>query len=182
MQSGDPSPAGTAPPTVASFDPWGGASPARRGRHATCSAVRPMQLSSFLPPLAGGVLIGLAASLLLALSGRVAGISGIFGGSFAAAPGDRAWRVVFVAALVGVGVVASLVAPAAFSTEGAVRTPLVVVLAGVLVGVGTRLGSGCTSGHGVCGLSRGSPRSLVATMTFIAAGMAVVAALRGVVS
>jgi uncharacterized membrane protein YedE/YeeE len=119
--------------------------------------------------LAGGILIGVAAAMLVLLNGRVAGISGIVGGLVGAWRGDVAWRVAFVLGL--------LVSPALYAfIQG---RPVVrieagwgtLVLAGVLVGVGTSYASGCTSGHGVCGLSRLSPRSLVATLAFMAAGM-----------
>jgi uncharacterized membrane protein YedE/YeeE len=125
--------------------------------------------SAAIAPLAGGILIGLAASVLLLWSGRIAGISGIVGGLLRPKRGDVAWRAVFVAGLLAGGGLLALVHPAALD----VRAPgslLSVALAGLLVGYGTRLGSGCTSGHGVCGVSRLSRRSLVATITFIAAG------------
>jgi uncharacterized membrane protein YedE/YeeE len=125
--------------------------------------------------LGGGVLIGLAAAMLLWLSGRVAGISGIVGGMLAAAgrnSGDIGWRVAFVAGL--------LVAPALWRLfSGSVEARIdagfgAILVAGLLVGLGTSAGSGCTSGHGVCGLSRLSPRSLVATVAFMLAGFATV--------
>lgn len=126
--------------------------------------------------LAGGALIGLAASLLLLFHGRIAGISGILGETLRGegTRGDGAYRGAFLAGLVAAGVGLRVVYPAAFASTlgggaGAVTIGLV-ALAGVLVGYGTRLGNGCTSGHGVCGLSRFSKRSLVATMTFMATG------------
>lgn len=119
--------------------------------------------------LAGGALIGASTSLFLALNGRVAGISGITGGLVVPVRGDVAWRAMFVAGLLVGGVLVALLAPRAF---GPSTVPLsLVALAGVLVGVGTRLGNGCTSGHGVCGISRLSPRSIVATVTFVTTGM-----------
>lgn len=119
--------------------------------------------------LAGGALIGASASLFLAMNGRVAGISGITGGLVVPIRGDVAWRAMFVAGLVVGGIVVALVAPRAFGTTTA---PLALVaLAGALVGVGTRLGNGCTSGHGVCGIARLSPRSIVATVTFVTTGI-----------
>jgi uncharacterized membrane protein YedE/YeeE len=128
--------------------------------------------------LAGGLLIGLAAALLLLFNGRIAGISGIVGGLLRPARGDVAWRAAFIAGLVA--------APLAWLGVGALprlhvaaSTPVLVV-AGLLVGVGTRYAGGCTSGHGVCGLSRGSLRSLAATATFMAAGFAVVFVARHV--
>lgn len=126
-----------------------------------------------LPALVGGLIIGLATSILLLFNGRVAGISGIVSGLLAPARGETAWRALFVGGLLLGGLVLLLVFPEAVSAP-AVRSPSVVAVAGLLVGFGTRLGSGCTSGHGVCGLSRLSVRSLVATLTFIAAGMATV--------
>lgn len=120
--------------------------------------------------LAGGALIGASASLLLLRTGRVAGISGIVGGLLAPARGETAWRAWFVGGLLAGGLVLRLLRPASFGA-GVVPLPLV-ILAGLLVGFGTRLGNGCTSGHGVCGLSRRSGRSLAATLTFMATGVA----------
>jgi uncharacterized membrane protein YedE/YeeE len=117
----------------------------------------------------GGALIGGSASLLLLLNGRVAGISGIVAGLTRPEPGEASWRAAFVGGLLVGGVLLTFLYPAAFGAP-VVSLPLT-VLAGLLVGVGTRLGNGCTSGHGVCGLSRGSKRSLAATMTFMASGM-----------
>lgn len=119
--------------------------------------------------LAGGALIGLGASLLLLGSGRVAGISGIFGGLLSPQAGDVGWRASFVGGMVAAGLVAFLVAPGAFAFS-LDRTPLAMGAAGLLVGFGTRLGNGCTSGHGVCGLSRFSGRSLASVATFMLAG------------
>ena len=119
--------------------------------------------------LIGGVLIGLAAVLLLTLNGRIAGISGIFGGLITAtARGERFWRLVFIVGLIA-GAGLYVLACGGLPLELQASRPTLVI-AGLLVGVGTRLGSGCTSGHGVCGLARRSPRSLVATMIFIASG------------
>jgi uncharacterized protein len=126
--------------------------------------------------LFGGALIGLAASLLLLASGRIAGISGMIGGLLVRNRGDVSWRVLFLAGLVMAGVTALLVAPESIGSSP--RGLLALALAGILVGVGTRLGNGCTSGHGVCGLSRLSSRSLVATVTFIATGAATVTLVR----
>ena len=120
--------------------------------------------------LAGGALIGSAASLLLAGNGRIAGVSGIVGGLLRPAEPDRAWRALFVAGLVVGGLVVRLVEPALFRMD-LERSPAALLMSGLLVGLGTTLGSGCTSGHGVCGLSRGSWRSLVATVTFMATGV-----------
>lgn len=116
----------------------------------------------------GGALIGLASMLLLLGHGRIAGISGIAGGLLRRATADRAWRLAFVGGLAFAGVVAALGAPAAVGAP--VRSIGAVLVAGWLVGFGTRLGSGCTSGHGVCGLSRWSGRSLIAVATFMVTG------------
>ncbi len=133
--------------------------------------------SDWTRALAGGALIGLSASLMLAFNGRVTGISGIVGGLVHPTPGDMAWRAVFVAGLLAGGVVAALAMPGALGGAG---VPVATAaLAGLLVGVGTRLGNGCTSGHGVCGISRLSPRSLAATLTFIGTGALTVAATGG---
>jgi uncharacterized membrane protein YedE/YeeE len=127
--------------------------------------------------LGGGALIGLASVALLAFNGRIAGISGILGGLLSA-PGDRPWRLAFLAGLpLGAGIVAGLTAGLPQVIQG---SSWLLVMAGLLVGLGTRLGSGCTSGHGICGLARRSPRSLVATLTFIAAGMLTVLVVRQV--
>lgn len=123
-----------------------------------------------LASLLGGALIGLAASLLLLADGRVAGISGIVGGLLAPTGGDTAWRALFVAGLLLGGLGLRLVDPALVRMD-LDRSTLALVVAGLLVGFGTRLGNGCTSGHGVCGVSRGSARSIVATMTFMATGI-----------
>jgi uncharacterized membrane protein YedE/YeeE len=117
----------------------------------------------------GGVLVGVAATVLLLGLGRIAGVSGIFAGALAARPGETLWRVAFVLGLVAGGVAFARFAPEAFALP-AERSLAVVGLAGALVGFGTRLGSGCTSGHGVCGVSRLSPRSLVATLSFVLTG------------
>lgn len=126
--------------------------------------------------LAGGMLIGLATALYVLLNGRIAGVSGVLGGLLSPHPTDVAWRLAFIAGLAAT--------PTLFWLLG--RWPVVpiatgqsaLVLAGLLVGFGTRLGSGCTSGHGVCGLSRLSPRSMAATAVFMAAGFATVYVVR----
>ena len=129
--------------------------------------------------LAGGILIGTAAALLVLLSGRIAGISGILGGVIAPRRGDIAWRVAFVAGLVVAPLVWILFAPpAAPRIEAGLGT---LIVAGFLVGLGTRYGAGCTSGHGVCGLARLSPRSLAATLAFMASGFLTVFLVRHVV-
>lgn len=130
------------------------------------------------PALAGGVLIGLAAAVLLLFNGRIAGISGIVGGLLQRTPGPVGWRMAFVLGLVAAPVlwtVVSVMPPVEIQASHGV-----LVLAGLIVGFGTRLGSGCTSGHGVCGLSRLSPRSLAATLIFMAAGFVTVYLLRHV--
>jgi hypothetical protein len=137
--------------------------------------------SAFTPwsALAGGGLIGLAAALFVLLNGRIAGISGVLGGLLRPVRGDVAWRVAFVLGLVA--------APLAWALFAELPRPRIdagtgaLVLAGLLVGVGTRYGSGCTSGHGICGLARLSPRSLVATLCFTGAGFATVYVLRHLV-
>jgi uncharacterized membrane protein YedE/YeeE len=126
--------------------------------------------------LAGGILIGIAASLLLLANGRVAGISGMLGGLLLPRRGDVLWRAVFLVGLSIAGVAAFAFAPQSFGHSPAGLAAL--VLAGLLVGAGTRIGNGCTSGHGVCGLSRLSLRSLIATVTFIGAGVITVAVAR----
>ena len=118
--------------------------------------------------LAGGVLIGLASVWLLAANGRIAGVSGILHGLFAQPPGDRAWRAAFVTGLVAAGFAWQLFFPA---SEPSMHWGWL-ALAGLLIGFGTRVSGGCTSGHGVCGLGRFSLRSLVAVLVFMAAGMA----------
>ncbi|KWR74689.1 YeeE/YedE family protein [Cupriavidus sp. IDO] len=118
--------------------------------------------------LAGGLVIGVAAAVLVLFNGRIAGISGILGGLLTRPHGDTRWRVAFLAGL--------LAAPVLATALGVMPAPQIdaswaeVLVAGLLVGVGTRYASGCTSGHGVCGISRGSVRSLVATATFMATG------------
>ncbi len=137
--------------------------------------------SAFTPwsAIAGGVMIGLSAALFVLANGRVAGISGIVGGMLKPRAGDVAWRLAFVAGL--------LLAPGAYATFAAYPDATiaadypVLIVAGLLVGLGTRFAGGCTSGHGVCGLSRLSPRSLAATLSFMAAGFLTVFAVRHVV-
>ena len=130
--------------------------------------------------LAGGLLIGTAAAMFLLLNGRVAGISGILGGLLRPRVGDIGWRVAFLAGLVLAPLLYQLGAPLP-AVQIDADTALL-VLAGLLVGIGTRYGSGCTSGHGVCGLSRLSPRSMVATAAFMAAGFATVFIVRHLIS
>ena len=126
--------------------------------------------------LAGGAIIGVAAVLFALFNGRVAGISGIVGGLLRPSFPDWAWRTAFLAGLVVAPFVYRLFAgPPGLTVDADYPT---LVVAGILVGLGTRYGSGCTSGHGVCGVSRLSPRSLVATLAFMAAGFATVFATR----
>lgn len=124
--------------------------------------------------LIGGVLLGIASAAFILLNGRVLGISGILGGLLIPQRGDTSWRVFFLLGVVLAPVTLSLLAPSLISAPRIEAGSVVIVTAGLLVGIGTRHGSGCTSGHGVCGLSRLSPRSLVATLTFMAAGFATV--------
>ncbi len=136
-------------------------------------------MSQFLLPLLGGVLIGASASLLLLFNGRTAGISGITGGLLTPTRGDAGWRFAFVAGLLGGGLLLRALYPGGFGTGTAGSSAMgLTVMAGLLVGFGTRLGSGCTSGHGICGISRGSLRSIVATLVFMATGILTVLALR----
>ena len=126
--------------------------------------------------LAGGMLIGLATALFVLLNGRIAGISGVLGGLLKPVAGDVLWRAAFVGGLIVAPLVYAL-----FAVVPAVQIDAeygALVLAGLLVGVGTRYGAGCTSGHGVCGLSRLSPRSLVATLVFMCAGFVTVFVMR----
>ena len=136
-------------------------------------------MENFTPisALAGGLLIGASAALLLVLNGRIAGISGILGGLLQPARGEIGWRLAFLAGL--------FIAPSVYVAFGGVlpavtlTAPLwLLIIAGLIVGFGTRLGAGCTSGHGVCGIGRGSPRSLVATATFMATAILTVFATR----
>lgn len=137
-----------------------------------------IDLLNFTPwtAAAGGALIGLAASIFILVNGRIAGISGILGGLLSPKPGEVSWRIAFVLGL--------LVAPMVYGliTElPEIRIDSgfpILILAGFLVGIGTRYGSGCTSGHGICGISRLSPRSLAATLSFMVAGFVTVFIVR----
>lgn len=129
--------------------------------------------------LLGGAIIGAAAAMLVLLNGRIAGISGIVGGLLRPASGDINWRVAFIAGLIGAPLAYALIAPLPAIRIDAGYPSLVV--AGLLVGVGTRYASGCTSGHGVCGISRLSARSFIATLAFMAAGFGTALVLRHVV-
>ena len=139
---------------------------------------------SFTPwtALSGGIILGLASALFILVNGRILGISGILGGLLRPRAGDTAWRVAFILGLLAAPLVYSVWTPIPAARVDAGWGTIIV--AGLLVGLGTRYGSGCTSGHGVCGLSRLSPRSLVATLSFMGAGFLTVFVLRnlGVVS
>lgn len=129
--------------------------------------------------LAGGILLGVASAMFLLVNGRILGISGIVGGLLHAVRGDRAWRITFVLGMLAAPLCAGLWMPPAWLHPPRIdATYGIVIVAGLLVGYGTRLGSGCTSGHGVCGLSRLSPRSAVATACFMASGFATVFVVR----
>ena len=129
--------------------------------------------------LAGGVMLGIASAVFILANGRILGISGILGGLLRPKTGDTGWRIAFLLGMLAAPVTLQWLAPAGFLSAPRIEAGLAaVVVAGLLVGYGTRLGSGCTSGHGVCGLSRLSPRSLVATGTFMAAGFAIVFVIR----
>ena len=137
--------------------------------------------SNFTPwaSLSGGILLGAAAAFFILVNGRVLGISGILGGLLPPKSGDAGWRIAFLLGTLTAPLVFGLLAP-----EGFIKTPRIdagfatIVAAGLLVGLGTRYGSGCTSGHGVCGLSRLSWRSLVATLAFMSAGFVTVFVVR----
>jgi uncharacterized protein len=131
----------------------------------------------FYVSFAGGIMVGLAAALLLWGTGRLAGVSGIAGGLLPVKRGDWEWRALFIGGLVAGGLVLRWLQPQALGTPPG--TPLVLALAGLLVGFGTRLGGGCTSGHGVCGVGRLSRRSLVAVLVFMLTGAVTVALMPG---
>lgn len=142
-----------------------------------------MEIINFTPvsALLGGALIGLSAAMLLLVKGRIAGISGITGGVIFPEKGDVAWRIVFISGLVLGGFLYQWLGSNTeegllvdVSTIQAVASTPLIILGGLLVGVGTTIGTGCTSGHGICGLARRSPRSLVATLSFMSAGLVTV--------
>lgn len=140
-----------------------------------------LDLTNFTPwaSLSGGLLLGVATASLILFHGRILGVSGILGGLIIPRAGDMAWRVAFLLGMAASPLVFFALAPAALATPPRIETgPGTIVLAGLLVGFGTQLGSGCTSGHGVCGLSRLSPRSLIATLSFMGAGFLTVYLLR----
>lgn len=135
-------------------------------------------MDNYYLPLFGGLLIGAAVSLMLYLNGRVTGVSGIiYGATVTPKKGDRAWRWYFISGMLIGGFILKLLRPEVFS-GGLPTQDWTLVVAGLLVGFGTVLGSGCTSGHGVCGTSRLSPRSLAATVTFMLAGVVAVFVFR----
>lgn len=131
----------------------------------------------FLLAAIGGALIGLAAILMMALNGRIAGVSGILAGTFTQPAGERLWRMLFVVGLVIGGALPALLDADLRAPQPQAAVGLALI-GGLIVGFGTGLGSGCTSGHGICGISRLSKRSILATLTFMVAGIATVTALR----
>jgi len=131
---------------------------------------------SFQHALLGGILIGMAVSILILLNGKIAGISGILGGLFSSAKENKTWRVLFIAGLIASPWVYQLFAPLPVVEVKA--NSLTLIISGLLVGFGTQLGNGCTSGHGVCGIARLSIRSVVATLTFILFGVITVYLMR----
>ncbi len=138
-------------------------------------------MSNFTPVASalGGALIGFSATLLLMLDGKVAGVSGIFGGFLGVKGEATGWRAYFLAGLLVAGTLAAWLRPGAIGRPPSLPLGLALI-AGLLVGVGTQLAGGCTSGHGVCGISRGSKRSVVATLVFVATGIATVNVARHV--
>ena len=140
-----------------------------------------IDMSSFTPwaSLSGGVLIGIAAAMFILLNGRIAGISGILGGLLNPQKGDRLWRALFIAGMV-LAPAAWLIAAPLPDMQIDAGYPLLII-AGLIVGISTRYGSGCTSGHGVCGISRLSPRSIVATLAFMFTGFVTVYVVRHLV-
>jgi uncharacterized membrane protein YedE/YeeE len=129
--------------------------------------------------LSGGIILGIASAIFILVNGRILGISGILGGLMPPKAGDTFWRIAFLLGLFTAPTVFHAVVPAEYITTPRIdATELTIVAAGLLVGIGTRYASGCTSGHGVCGLSRLSPRSLVATASFMFAGFVIVYVMR----
>ena len=132
-----------------------------------------------LASLTGGIILGIGSAIFILVNGRILGISGILGGLLPPKVGDTTWRLAFMLGLFAAPSVFHAVVPAEYITAPRIdATDMMVVIAGLLVGIGTRYASGCTSGHGVCGLSRLSPRSLVATASFMSAGFAMVYVMR----
>ena len=139
-----------------------------------------LHMHNYIQAAVGGALIGLAATLLMALSGRIAGVSGIIGGLLPPKPAsDRSWRLAFIAGLLAAPALLGWATGDKHIGAPAVETSFLIA-AGLLVGIGTALGSGCTSGHGICGLARLSPRSAVAVASFMAAAVATVFVVRHV--
>ncbi len=134
-------------------------------------------MTPFLLPLLGGVLIGLAVSLMLFLNGRVTGVSGIVSGALEKRAQDFGWRLAFILGLLAGGLFLKLLFPESLSSF-LVRSSYLLIVAGLLVGFGTVMGGGCTSGHGICGISRLSKRSIVATLIFMLFGVLSATALR----
>lgn len=137
--------------------------------------------SHFTPwsAISGGVLLGIASALFILANGRILGISGIVGGLLPPKLGDTGWRIAFLVGMFAAPWVFLLLAPADFISVPRIQAnTITTVIAGLLVGIGTRYASGCTSGHGVCGLSRLSPRSLIATLSFMGAGFGTVLVVR----
>ncbi len=132
-------------------------------------------MENFTPisALIGGSLIGLSATLLLLFNGRIAGVSGVLGGMFTQPSGDRLWRFLFIGGMAVSGFLYQFFMPGSFSEYTNISLPVLIV-GGFIVGFGTRMGSGCTSGHGVCGVGRISKRSIVATCVFMGSGVATV--------
>ena len=129
--------------------------------------------------LTGGIILGIASAIFILVNGRILGISGILGGLMPPKLGDTFWRISFLLGLLVAPTLFHAVVPAQYITAPRLdATDIMVVIAGLLVGIGTRYASGCTSGHGVCGLSRLSPRSLVATLSFMGTGFAMVYVMR----
>jgi uncharacterized membrane protein YedE/YeeE len=129
--------------------------------------------------LTGGIVLGIASALFIMINGRILGISGILGGLLPPKVGDTTWRIAFLLGMFAAPTVFHAVVPAEYITAPRIEaTEWMIVVAGLLVGIGTRYASGCTSGHGVCGLSRLSPRSLVATGSFMSAGFVTVYVVR----
>ena len=132
--------------------------------------------------LTGGLLLGVASAVFILINGRILGISGILGGLLPPKVGDIGWRVAFLLGMLAAPTVFMALAPAGLASEPRIDAGFwTVIAAGLLVGIGTRYASGCTSGHGVCGLSRLSPRSLVATLSFMGAGFFIVYIVRHIV-
>jgi uncharacterized membrane protein YedE/YeeE len=132
--------------------------------------------------LTGGIILGVSSAIFILVNGRILGISGILGGLLPPKAGDTTWRIAFLLGFAAAPIVFHALVPAQYIAAPRIdASEMMVVVAGLLVGIGTRYASGCTSGHGVCGLSRLSPRSLVATASFMGAGFATVYVMRHVI-